>query len=96
MRVRYEDLVTDTVEVLARIYKHLKIEFTKAVLDVAFLHAHADNRTGTYYDTFRNSDFVHDSWKKELNVKNIRNIEAECERFMQIHGYLPYDDEKKK
>ena len=45
MRVRYEDLVTDTVEALARIYKHLKIEFTKAVMEVAFLHTHAENRT---------------------------------------------------
>ena len=43
-----------------------------------------------YYNTFRSSNFAHDSWKKKLRLEHIRAIEEGCKEFMQRNGYLPY------
>ena len=46
-----------------------------------------------YYNTFRSSNFVHDSWKKKLRLEHIRGIEAGCKEFMDKNNYKPYIDE---
>ena len=40
-----------------------------------------------YYNTFRGSSFVHDSWKKKLSQAHIRIIEKGCEKFMSANNY---------
>ena len=111
IRVRYEDIVDDTVATLKRVYNHLNLPFTKHVENVAFARTHAENITGTngsvtenvglqpsmqfifrkgYYNTFRGSSFVHDSWKKKLSQAHIRIIEKGCEKFMSANNYERY------
>ena len=47
IRVRYEDIVDDTIATLTRVYNHLNLPFTKHVENVAFARTHAENITGT-------------------------------------------------
>ena len=95
IRVRYEDLVDHTNNTLARVYKHVGLPFTKHVQNAAFSRTHAENITGTqgrgYYNTFRSSNFAHDSWKKKLGLNHVKIIEKGCQEFMDINGYTAYD-----
>ena len=47
IRVRYEDIVDDTIATLKRVYSHLNLPFTKHVENVAFARTHAENITRT-------------------------------------------------
>ena len=43
-----------------------------------------------YYNTFRSSNFVHDSWKKKLSLEQIGAIERGCKEFMERNGYSAF------
>ena len=43
-----------------------------------------------YYNTFRKSNFAHDSWKKKLGLTQIRNIETGCRDFMKANNYAAF------
>ena len=47
------------------------------------------SRSG-YYNTFRKSNFAHDSWKKKLSLTQIRNIETGCQDFMKANNYAAF------
>lgn len=48
-----------------------------------------------YYNTFRGSSFVHDSWKKKLSQAHIRIIEKGCEKFMSTNKYERFSQERR-
>merc|ERR1712055_439820 len=97
VRVRYEDLVDETEKTLEGIYSHLGLPWTEHVRKVIWSHTHAENVTGTnghgYYNTFRSSNFAHDSWKRKLARSQVTAIEAGCKEFMDQAGYDPYKAE---
>jgi len=94
IRVRYEDLVDDTDKTLENIYSHIGLPWTEHVRKVIWSHTHAENVTGTnghgYYNTFRSSNFAHDSWKRKLARSQVTGIEAACKEFMERAGYKPH------
>ena len=57
-------------------------------------HTHAEAVNGTnghgYYNTFRSSNFAHDSWKRKLGGGQVAAIEQGCRTFMEKAGYAPY------
>jgi len=91
VRVRYEDLVDKTENTLEAIYSHLGLLWTEHIRKVIWSHTHAENVTGTnghgYYNTFRSSNFAHDSWKRKLARSQVSAIEAGCKEFMERAGY---------
>jgi len=91
IRVRYEDLVDNPEGELQRIYHSLRMPFTGDVKRVMYEHTHAPNNTRKgYYNTYREEDFHHDSWKSKLSGKKIEMIEEACKDIMDTLDYRPY------
>ena len=106
IRIRYEDLVYNTTNVLKDIYSFLKIPYTKQQEESVHLHMHAsnnsiiqvldhknnNNRDKTYkLLTLRNSNFNPNSWQQRLSVETIRTIERDCKRLMKVAGYPRFE-----
>jgi len=91
IRVRYEDLVDNPEGELRRLYGHLGMQYTEQINDVVLAHTKAGNNTRSgYFNTFRNENFRHDSWKQKLGLKMIRMIERACRPVMRQLNYPVY------
>ena len=98
MRVRYEDLASNTSSVLRQLYQQLGVPYSEQVERVAFGHTHAENNTvkvkkkkNAYYSTVRMSNYNINSWQKRLGMKAIRNIEGRCQALMDTMGYSRFN-----
>ena len=100
LEVRYEDMKADQSAVLLNIASFLELNYTKDQLNnlVPQVSASDLNRTkanfpqhNPFFDTrpnfFRRGEV--DSWKQELTLEQIMDIEAVCLRSMITHGYQP-------
>ena len=47
IRVKYEDLVDNTMKTLETLYHHLGLGFSEKVKNIVYAHTHAENITGT-------------------------------------------------
>ena len=68
-RVRYEDLVDQPYNELARVYSFMGLNFGKRESAFVFSHTHQQPSKNPYYSTFRGANFTHDTWKRTLNLE---------------------------
>ena len=74
VRVKYEDLVSDTTTTLRSLYGHLGLAYTEEVEKVVQQQTHArredvgknGKRKIQFYSTFRKKNFDHNSWRNKL------------------------------
>ncbi|KAK8391954.1 hypothetical protein O3P69_017516 [Scylla paramamosain] len=91
LRMRYEDLVDKPLEETTRVFSFMGVPVSSSVL--TFLKEHTGMDTAgsplkqRYMNTFRQADFRHDHWKKELDSHHIRQIEDVCQVVMNFLHY---------
>ena len=102
--LKYEDLLQTPISTLVNLYSTLELDFDIFAADSIYNHTRATVgsekasdkklKTNQYYSTYRTANNDIFKWKKELNLKKIREIEEKCQEFMTKSGYkpIPYGD----
>ncbi|XP_037529181.1 carbohydrate sulfotransferase 5-like [Rhipicephalus sanguineus] len=88
-RVRYEDLVLDTLNVTSKMYHALEMPFTESVTQFIESHTHENNVTVQRdpIATSRNSIDVVYAWKRKIKPEEALRINKECRRVIKRLGY---------
>ena len=92
IRVRYEDLVSKTNIKLRQIYSFLGLPYSRQVERAVSVHTGVPPgpKNRNKFSTFRSKSFNPNTWKKDLTVNKIQEIEKDCEEFMKLTGYQKF------
>lgn len=77
-----------------KILNFLDLDFHQKVVE--FLHSHTENESGDIRgvnSTAKKSKNVPFQWKQKLTLMEIQNIEKNCEKAMDLWGYVKTDGE---
>lgn len=90
LRISYEDLVSQTPQVLHEVCRFLSLEFVDAMLE---FHKRTPAEYGAYYDSIHSglakpvTSTSVAAWRKELSPQDIAIIESLCGELMDQLGY---------
>lgn len=93
-RLRYEDLMTNILEISIKLYTFLHIPLHDSLAVFIVSHTKAENfnhdkSNANYFSTYKTSDFDPFHWRKTMSSDDIRQIETACRDVMQELGYEP-------
>jgi len=92
----YEDLVTNPVKTLIKLYHKLELPIDKAVIKAALRHLGevpdvingTNSNIGSYMSVYRGPQHDMNAWEYKMKKNDLVEIEAKCLKVFQKFGYL--------
>jgi len=90
LQIRYEDLSLKPIEVAAKIYDFVGLEFVDEMRTWINLNTRADSsQRKTPYSTNRNSAATSEAWRTQLTLDQVKDVQKSCMSAMNYFGYIP-------
>ena len=83
--IRYEDLVANPMEEMAKLYRFIGVNITLPMKQFVYKHFNAQKNVG-YFDTFRTNNFTNSN-TNTLPLHIMKMIEENCIEVIKMGNY---------